>query len=342
MYYPIIGLSRVIPAAYEFPIEDNNIKEEAVKIAKKEVGEKNVNYYETSIIQVTSSSTMLPYEYSVKENNCFDLISKSDYLKLMNLQRKNINLKSFSEDECILVKYLFDKEHKDIGNKYSLNITPKKTIDVTVIKTTLKNPIGFANSIGILVISDSLYNKLLKEKLQIKKIMSIDGKYLRNNEKVYKSLAPLFKDNIKFASAFQRKMEYIHSNSSTLLVITFITIIFFIATGSTLYFHNISAMMYDESEFNILKKMGYSNKKIKQISNKQIAVLFCIPYFLGLINSIFAINCYRFALMQDLLGKSSVYILPILFSVAIFTFIYIIYYIVTKYMCHRIILKNSI
>jgi putative ABC transport system permease protein len=258
----------------------------------------------------------------------------------MELQNKKSTLKSLSENDCILVKYRYEKSNTDKGRKYTLNLKENQTIDVTVKNTTLQNPIGFANSIGTLVISNSLYNKMMGLGLPTNHIMSINGKDMRENKDVYEQLKPLLKDNIYFVSAYQRHSEYILENSSTLLLITFITIIFFIATGSILYFHNVSDMTYDKSDFTILKKMGYNKKQLQEIIRNQIFILFIIPYVLGVLHSLFALESYKSALMSDLLGKSSAFLLPILASIGIFTAVYIIYYIITKHMCYRIILKD--
>lgn len=342
MYYPVAGLSRVIPAAIEFPIKSTNQEQKVIDIVEKTVGEKNADYKKTSLIQVTSSTDTLPFEYSAKQQHSFDLISKSDYMNLIQLQGKKVSIKNLSGNDCILVKYKYDKKDMDVGKVYTLNLANDKTIDVNVAETTLINPIGFANSMGTLVISDDLYTKISKLKLHTNEIMSIYGKDMRKNKDVYEQLDPMFKDNINFVSAYQKKHVYTHENSSTLLLITFLTIIFFIATGSILYFHSISGITNDKSEFYILKKMGYKNKEIKKIIRKQILVLFSIPYLLGVIHSIFALECFKFALMQDLLGESSAFLFPILASIGIFTIIYVIYYMVTKYSCYRIIFNNKV
>lgn len=342
MYYPIAGLSRIIPAAYEFPVNDVNKVNEALNILKQTVGEENIDFKKTSLIQITSSSKNLPYEYTAKEKHSFDLISKSEYIKLLQLQGEKSPIDNLNENEVMLVKYSYSNEDSDTGNSYTLNITDNNKTDVKVIKTTLMNPIGFANSMGTLVISDELYERIYKYKLPVNEVMSIYGNNLRENEEVYNKLSPLFKDNIYFASAFQKNHEFIHENSSTLLLIIFATAIFFIATGSILYFHNISGITYDKSEFSILKKMGYGKKKIQKIISNQVLILFIIPYILGVVHSIFALLCFKSALMQDLLGNNSAFFLPIGFSIGIFTTIYILYYIITKYMCFKILSKNNI
>ena len=87
---------------------------------------------------------------------------------------------------------------------------------------------------------------------------------MRNNKAVYENLAPLFKNNSYFTSSYQKNDYIIQQNSSTFLLISFVTIIFFIATGSILYFHNLSSMMANKNEFIILNRIGYNKKKIKE------------------------------------------------------------------------------
>ena len=341
MYYPYAGLSRIIPAAIEFPIKNTTQEQKVIDIVKKTVEEKNIDYKKTSLIQVTSSTDNRPFEYSAKEQHCFDLISKSDYMNLIQLQGKKASIKNLSGNDCTLVKYKYDKKDIDVGNVYTLNLANHKTIDVNVVETTLINPIGFANSLGTLVISDELYTKTSKLKLHTNEIMSIYGKNMRDNKEVYEQLDPMFKNNAHFVSAYQKKYEYISANSVSLLLITFATAIFFIATGSILYFHSVSGITNDKREFYILKKMGYKKKEIKKIIRNQILLLFSIPYLLGVIHSIVALECFV-ALIPNLLGNRSAFSLPILASIGIFTIIYVIYYIVTKYSCYRIIFNNKI
>ncbi|BCC53678.1 hypothetical protein BC30052_3134 [Bacillus cereus] len=75
--------------------------------------------------------------------------------------------------------------------------------------------------------------------------------------------------------------------------------------------------------------------------SKEIFTLFSIPYIIGLTHSIFALVAYKTALMDDLLGKSSAFILPILFAVIIFTVVYIVYYLLTKRACYKIIFNKK-
>jgi len=54
-----------------------------------------------------------------------------------------------------------DKTKADIGAVYTLELGNGEKVSVTVMDTSLQNPIGFANSVGTLIISDDLYKRLL-------------------------------------------------------------------------------------------------------------------------------------------------------------------------------------
>ncbi|HFJ9317261.1 ABC transporter permease [Bacillus tropicus] len=341
LYYPVAATERIVPSAIEFPLEDKEVANTSLQTVQKTVGKESINYTETTIINVKSNSDSLPREYSIKKEHGFDLISESDYRELIHVQDKNVEFNHLAKDESILVKYRPEKEDLDKGKIYTLNVTPTTNIDVKVKDTTLLNPIGFANSVGTLIISDQLYKEIKTLELPQKTIVSFNGKDMRNNKAIYENLAPLFKNNMYFTSSYKKNDYIIQQNSSTFLLISFVTIIFFIATGSILYFHNLSSMMSNKNEFIILNRMGYNKKKIKRIISKEIFTLFSIPYIIGLAHSIFALVAYKTALMDDLLGKSSALILPILFAVIIFTVVYTVYYLLTKRACYKIIFSNK-
>ncbi|MBQ8998819.1 MAG: ABC transporter permease [Clostridium sp.] len=334
-YYPKQGFGRIIPAAFEFPIEDDSQLEVVKAKLENTVGNKNIIYKETNLILAKSFSKKLPYEYTLSEGGGFQLIKQSDYNELMQLQGKKELGEQLQHEQCILVKYQHEKENIDKGNIYTVNINENTSIKIKVKDVTLDNPIGFNNAIGILVISDEVYEQVIDQAQSINRVMSIYGEDLRENKESYEALMPLFSKVSRFQSAYSRESEFVAYNSPLLLIITFSTIVFFVATGSILYFNNISASLYDKNIINVLKKLGYQRDKIKLIIRRQTLIFFIIPYIIGGIHSFFALYCFS-ALMPNLLGGSEAYLMPELLGIMIYSVVYYIYYIVTKNMCYRI------
>ncbi len=115
---------------------------------------------------------------------------------------------------------------------------------------------------------------------------------------------------------------------------------FFIATGSILYFNNISAITDSKADYEILSKMGYTNKKIKKIIKKQTITFFSIPFLFGLVDCIFATLIYKSALMQNILENSFILYVPVLIAIMLTLVIYTIYYGMTVHTCYKTVLKR--
>ena len=339
VWYPYRAVNRIVPSAIEYRIEDQQQSKQALEALAK--GMKNSAYQaqETILLKITASSDHLPDEYGISGEAVrtpgFECMSLTDYNTLLNSQGKESAISELDDTDCILVKYRPDPENSDLGAVYHLNIGDNKTMEVTVVQTTLDNPIGFANSVATLIVSDQLYQTIASGQPDQITVVSINGGNTRSDGTAYTILKDAMPNNMYLASAWQRQTDIIQLNSSTYLLIAFATIIFLIATGSILYFQNLSAITYDRDDYDILQRMGYNRSMIKRCVRRQIQIYFIIPYVMGMLHSIFAIICYKSALMDDVLGQASEIVLPVLLAVGIFTIIYFTYYQVTKYSCYR-------
>ena len=339
VWYPYRAVERIIPSAIEYRVEDEQLNKQALEALAEGLNGQEYQVQETDLLKITASSDRLPDEYSISSEGVrtpgFECMRLSDYDTLLNSQGKESSISELSDTECVLVKYRPDPENSDVGAVYHLDIGNGVSTDVTVVQTTLDNPIGFANSVATLLVSDQLYQNIESGQPEKITVVSINGGMTRSDGTAYTILKNTMPDNIYLASAWQRQTEIIQLNSSTYLLIAFATIIFLIATGSILYFQNLSAVTYDRDDYNILQRMGYNKNMIKRCVRRQIQIYFVIPYVIGMLHSIFAIICYKSALMDDVLGQAGEVILPIALAVGIFSIVYFIYYEVTKYSCYK-------
>ncbi|MDT2261117.1 hypothetical protein P7H06_18720 [Paenibacillus larvae] len=69
---------------------------------------------------------------------------------------------------------------------------------------------------------------------------------------------------------------------------TFVGLVFLIATGSIIYFKQLSEANADKAKYNILRKVGVTLKEMKKGIGKQIAFIFVAPLIVGILHSIFA------------------------------------------------------
>ena len=346
LYYPIAAVSRIVPSEIECRIENENEITAIKEIINEYSSGYDVTFLQTDIYKVTSTAGQLPMEYSVGTSKGdsdnekilrdagFECIPYSNYISLLEAQERTKALEqltTLNDNECILVKYEPASED-ETGNIYPLLIGNNE-IPVTVTAVTLDNPIAFANSVGTLIVSDTLYHTITEQAVPTTKVLSINGTSVKDNEALYQALSEYLAGSPYLQGNSHRIHDLFSLNSSTFLLISFLVVLFFIATGSILYFNSVSAIIDSKSDYDILWKMGYTDKKIKKIIKKQTAAFFSIPFLFGLADCIFATLVYKTALMQDILKNSPVLYAPTMIAIMLTFLIYLVYYHMTVHTC---------
>ena len=354
LYYPIAAISRIAPSEIECRIEKESDLSAIMEIVNNYSSGDDITFLQTDIYKVTSTAGQLPMEYSVGtskgdadnekilRNAGFECISYSDYTAILKAQGRQKALEQFTalnNNECIFIRYQPASGKDETGSVYPLLINNTE-IPVTVTMTTLDNPISFANSVGTLIVSDSLYKTISEHAAPETKILSINGNSITGNEELFQALSAYLDKSPYLQGNSHRIHEVVSLNSSTFLLIGFLVVLFFIATGSILYFNNISAIADSKSDYDILVKMGYTNRKIKKIIRKQAITFFSIPFLFGLADCIFATLVYKTALMQNLLENSLALYAPTILAIALTLLIYLIYYFMTVHTCCKMVLEK--
>ena len=352
LYYPIAAVSRIAPSEIECRIEKESDLSAIMEIVNNYSSGEDITFLQTDIYKVTSTAGQLPMEYSVGtskgdadnekilRNAGFECISYSDYTAILKAQGRQKALEQFealNNNECIFVRYQPASGKDETGSTYPLLINNTE-IPVTVTMTTLNNPFSFANSVGTLIISDSLYKMISENAAPETKILSINGSSITGNEDLFQALSAYLDNSPYLQGNSHRIHEVVSLSSSTFLLIGFLVVLFFIATGSILYFNNISAIADSKSDYDILVKMGYTNRKIKKIIRKQAITFFSIPFLFGLADCIFATLVYKTALLQNLLANSIVLYAPAILAIALTLIIYLVYYYMTVHTCCKMVL----
>lgn len=354
LYYPIAAVSRIAPSEIECPLTRNGQLKDIKQIVNQHTNDaKDVVFTTTELYKIKAASDQLPLEYSLgsskngAENEAilrepgFECMSFSSYQALLASQGKTKVLKelgTLSDSECILIKYQADNgENTEAGSVYPLLINDTE-IPVTVKKASLDNVISFANSIGTLIVSDELSAQIAQEASPSSVILSINGSAMKDNEKLYSDISEYLNGSPYLQGNSHRINNLLSLNSSTFLLIGFLVVLFFIAAGSILYFNNISAITDSRSDYEILQKIGYTQKQIKKIIRKQIRTFYCIPFLLGLADCVFATLIYKSGLMQNILGNSLMQYVPVIIAIVLTAVIYLVYYILTVRSCCKTIL----
>jgi len=88
-------------------------------------------------------------------------------------------------------------------------------------------------------------------------------------------------------------------NSLALFIGVFVSFLFFIASGSMLYFKLFTEIQEDQTQFRALSRIGVSDSEIRKITTTQIGISFFVPVVVGMVHAAFA-----YKTLGNLLGSS--------------------------------------
>lgn len=112
-------------------------------------------------------------------------------------------------------------------------------------------------------------------------------------------------------------------NSLALFIGVFVSFLFFIASGSMLYFKLFTEMQEDQAQFRALSRIGVSDAEIRQVMTTQIGILFFVPVVVGMLHAAFA-----YKTLGNLLG-SSVWQYGVV-VMAVYTMMQVLYFALTR------------
>ncbi|MGI6643403.1 MAG: FtsX-like permease family protein [Bacillota bacterium] len=84
--------------------------------------------------------------------------------------------------------------------------------------------------------------------------------------------------------------ERVQLTALTAFIALFITALFFIASGSVLYFRVFSEADEDREKYAMMRKIGVTSREVKQVIIRQVAVLFFVPFLVGATHCGFALK----------------------------------------------------
>ena len=243
---------------------------------------------------------------------------------------------SLSNNNALAIQPLFtdhsDSDYKNLdinldikGTNYNFNLDGMVRGRIL----TWDNPDFF------IIIKDDIFNEIKKSinPLVFKAYEVSDENNTKSTSAILKSLnstdTNIFassKDNSQIFTYYEVYKKNLDESSLILFVVSFLGCVFSCATGSILYFKQLTDATENKGYYNILFKLGITKKEVYLSIVKQNLFIFAIPLFIALFDSIIILN-FLTNFFSNLIGSS--FIIPIFISLISFIFIYFVYYILT-------------
>ncbi|MFC4401488.1 FtsX-like permease family protein [Gracilibacillus xinjiangensis] len=250
------------------------------------------------------------------------LISYSDYKKLAKLTDAAIQPLHNEQQTLIMLPHLMTTNSLSLPESITVQSQNHQIqLHSVAIPATVNDiyQIGYTT-----VVADAIYEQfaIVAEPDEIYKYVAFSikdwVKYTDIVEEVSDKLDTEIISNIDSKADFYNVMKT--TLSHTLFFGLFISVLFFLAAGSILYFKMYQDLDKDIEQYKALYRIGLTTKEMKKIATRQIAYLFFIPFGLAVLHSSFAYKALHNMLASSILLPSITLIIGYLVIYAIYFF----------------------
>ncbi|MFE4897223.1 ABC transporter permease [Peribacillus butanolivorans] len=263
---------------------------------------------------------IIPVKEDGKGTNEYQLLSQSTF----NTIAKDLNLKSIhlQTTEAYIYNPYYDE--KTNGNNFRFKIgSEQKELMIQGSEERYITDLGES----IVIVPDQMYEQA-KQVIKPRIVTNINVKNEKESKELTAQLMNVIsapeKNAEKTFDSFYNHYEMFSGLQGIMMFIgSFLGLVFLCATGSIIYFKQLSEAYASHKYYTILRKLGLTNKELKTSIFKQVRFSFLIPVIVGIVHSFFALKLIVLGKpMQDML-------VPILISSSLYCLIYCGYYLLT-------------
>ncbi|MBF2350345.1 ABC transporter permease [Listeria marthii] len=343
----INDISAENPSSYQ--VLDISAKEEAeiIQTIHDDQDHKLKSLMEAEMVSAVLEYKDIPKYRMRMDNMIHTVVSESEYIRIGERQQADFERpKKLGYGDAILLgkntyyarpeikdKWLTRKMVVQSNEPSAKNMPPIKVIDFreySIFNTGI--------SYETLVVSDDYYDEL-ERLFQPESVEMFDITNPNHSEILDKKVQTivdgkpsLFSENV---SSYYTNYHLISTLVGSLLFIgIFIGIVFFLATGSIIYFKLVTDAVSEKAKFDILFKLGVTEKEVRKIISKQVWPIFVIPLFFGIAHSMAALWGISINLMDNIKY-------PVLIGTGIYIVCYTAYYFLCIDSFTKIVMGNK-
>lgn len=158
-----------------------------------------------------------------------------------------------------------------------------------------------------------------------------EAKVIENFKKLEKG------ESVSIEGKEENKLTFRGVFASFLFIGVFISFIFVISQVVIMYYKQISEGYEDKGNFEIMRKVGITDKQIKQSIRSQVLLIFFSPLIIATLHTIVAYPFIEKILRLFLITDNSIFLQALAVTIVVFAIFYLIVYAITSKIYYRII-----
>jgi putative ABC transport system permease protein len=326
------NVEKADPSSMMFIAGDNNV---ANKVNDMISSSKNhdVIYHEAiSTLQIEADVTHLNSKF-YSDEMIYSVVSNSDFNKIAKVQGRN-DVLSLKANEAAVLDAMYTKgmSPEYVGSTISLKVNDRDE-NITFKNLKKYNILNFYTAGTSIVVSDALFSGLEKEikreNMVLYKITNED-----DAEQLTKDIRAIMPDKARFSSFYADYAAGLESTGLMIFMGGFLGLVFLTATGSIIYFKQLTEANSDKERYEILHKIGVNKKEVRLAIAKQMLFIFGLPLIAGIAHCIVALTALSRLLQIN-------FLIPVMICMGVYTCIYIVYYFVTVNAYYKTVTKTK-
>lgn len=320
------------PNSMMFIASDNNLTK---KVSDMVSGNQNhdITYHRTvPVIQMDADITNLNNQYSSDEQT-YTLISNRDFNLLAKSQERK-DLLSLKANEAVALDpiYMEGISPKYVGATIPLQVNGDGGSENITFKELKKYSVLNLHTVySTVVVSDELFARLEKQTSSL----SLEAYGITHEDKakqLSKEIQTILPDEAQFSSFYNDFARGMESTGLMIFMGGFLGLVFLAATGSIIYFKQLTEANSDKARYQILYKIGVNKKEIRKSIAKQVLFIFALPLLAGIAHCAVALTALSKLLQMNL-------VIPVVICMGVYSCIYILYYFLTVNAYYKIVTK---
>lgn len=291
-----------------------------------------LHHQTVAALQLDANTEKLNDRFSATERT-YSVINNQAFNQLAQQQGRNDSFSLHGHEAVILdAGYMEQFSPKYIHQSVDLKVNGREeTVTFKDFKTY--NVLNIETAGTVVVVGDGLFSKLAAEVRPV----SMELYRISKQEKakqLTEDVEVLLTEEALFSSYYTDFSSVMESTGLMIFMAGFLGLVFLAATGSIIYFKQVTEATADKGRYHILYKIGVSKREIKKTIAKQTAFVFALPLFIGIIHCGVALTALSNLLQTNL-------VMPVVICVSSYTAIYLLYYIFTVRSYYKIVTNTK-
>lgn len=323
---------KFMPFSYSHFSKNDNFDRQVERIIENDEAHPVTAKLDIPIITVKGNLSRLPYTpYGYKSEDVpVNLISVATFNQIQkSLQRDEII--QLAGNEVAAIRPWQDNTAEDYSNQTLKLNANEDSINLTIEKMMEDRILYWSSPDMNFVVSNELFAELGRTNKSLL-LKSYKVKDEKTTEETANKLIQLGKSKSQLSTFYGTYKNELQSSGMDIFLLGFLGLVFLAATGSIIYFKQLSEAQLDQSRYKILRKIGVSKKQILKSVAMQILFVFTLPFMIGILHCIVILK----AIFGVDLMEANI-LVPVLASFGAYLLIYLLYYLFTVNSFNKIV-----